>query len=207
MLPDYYQYEVSVTGGILNTVICVYQKSSYTEYENKSRINEMLENLQLKLIKELPIYDEVWNAFVFQNSELDVKEFQKLDTNSQLYYKEAGMKKKDNDYNAANMLIMGMALLERRAGQYKNKQQKVENRLYMVTDDAPKREQISRIFLEDKQRILLHPRFRQLPVHLYLYKTEDIDFDLYETYVRSTGESHVQILKCSRAERNQKIWR
>lgn len=194
MLSDEFQYEVSAAGGILNAVICIYQKP--VQQEDQSRMNEMLEKLQLQLKTELQTYDEIWNAFVFQNSQLDVKAFQQLDKDSWLYYKESGIE--SNTHNAANMLVMGMALLEQKAQRQKDRMQNIENRLYMVADETPRREHIHRIFTAEKDRIVIHSRFRHLDFRPYLYRTEHVSFDVFETYARGFGEEHVQVFTCGK---------
>lgn len=174
-----------------NVVICIYHKKGRHQ---QSMINEMLEGVQSKLKKKLKNYKEIQIAYVYEtNSILDVKEFEKLEENTPIYYKEPCNKEK-GEHNLAYVYFMGLAVLEKQLE--KNPQRNVENIVYLITDEEFGRTMVNRILYA------LHARFSHLNFQAKLVKTSDVgkneDFESYmneiEVKSRKRDENYTRII-------------
>ena len=157
--------------GNLNVVICINQNLGHAR---KSPINQMLEDVQLELKKELPSYEAIHVAFVYETPLLNVKLFEILTEETPVYYKEPC--EYSETHNMKQLFFMGLVLLE--------KQQKVvvgESRFYLLTD-----ERFSRVHINE---IVQNSRFSNLKFKPVLYTNQPKDEkDLLVQYFNKYGD-------------------
>ena len=158
--------------GCLNVVVCIYNKlgtrKKTDDDEVQDRLNQTLEALQQKLKAELPDYDEIKIAYVYEAPLLTVRPFEVLGEDSPILYKRPCSQKGGN-HDLAQVLFMGLALLEQSSADMED----VQNRLYLVTDERFERKYVNELVFQDKKAgtIRWNPRFSHLDVKAYLYKT------------------------------------
>lgn len=161
----------------LNVVICIYHTVGL---HRESVMNKMLEEVQLELKEERDAYQEIQVAYVYETeSLLDVKSFQKLETETPIYYKEPCASHKMN-HNLAHVWFMALALLEKQANKMESK---AENRLYFLTDEKFSRVEVNQIFEKKDGNVMIHPRFSKLSFIPFLKKTKHAGGDLLEEYI------------------------
>lgn len=181
MLSERFGEEFPANEQKLNVVICVFHKDA--ELEDKSPLNQMLEELQFKLKKELERYKEIQVAYVFHDDNLNVREFEKLEKSTPIYYKELSQ-----SYNFAHIWLMGMVLLEREQQEEKKTKFTVENRIYLVTDAKLPRDKV-RLIIEERRGLRMHSRFEQLDFRPFLWRSEEAKGDILEEYIEKEGET------------------
>lgn len=182
LLSDQFSEEFPANEQKLNVVICVFHKNA--ELEDKSPINQLLEELQLELKKEIDHYSEIQVAFVFHDKSLGIREFEKLEKDTPIYYKEPSQ-----SYNFAHIWLMGMALLERKQEEEENPEFPVENRLYLVTDARLPRDKVRLVVEEERGELRMHPRFDQLDIRPFLWRSEEAKGDILEEYIEKEGNT------------------
>ena len=153
----------------LNTVICIFQKQGYG---NNSRINEMLENIQIELKKELTNYKQVLIAYVYEAPVLSVRPFQEFTKESPVYYQRPCEEEEVHDL--AHLMFMGLALMKRLPEPLED-----ENRLYLLTDEdfdqMRIKMQLKELVFQDRKtgEVRIHPNFEDIPFRPFLYKSTE----------------------------------
>ena len=160
-----YVHGFSALKNRLNVVICIYQKPGQCL---RSPVNRFLEYVQNALKKEFDNYREIQIAYVYENpSTLGVKPFERLITNTPIYYKEPYEKYKPHDIS--HVVQMGLALLRQKCAEDGKEEKNRENRLILISDDYFEDSQTKKIFYEKEDTICLNPCFSDLSVDFYLY--------------------------------------
>lgn len=177
----------------LNVVICVFHENA--EHAYKSPLNQMLEELQIDLKKELEEYDKIEVAFVFNDDLLEIKEFQELESKTRIYYKEPSQA---GDF--AHIWFMGLALLEKKLQEEEDIVTSIENRVYLVTDEQLPREKVRLIIEEKDGELRAHSRFDKIDFIPYLYRSEETSGDILEEYILKGNENGIHILKRKESE-------
>lgn len=161
-----------IENSCLNVVICIYNKlgarKKTDDDEVQDRLNQTLEVIQQKLKAELPDYEEIKIAYVYEAPLLTVRPFEVLREDSPVIYKRP-CSQKGGIHDLAQVLFMGLVLLEQNSANMDD----VQNRLYLVTDERFERKYVNELVFGDKEdgAIRWNPRFSQLNVKSYLYKT------------------------------------
>lgn len=176
-----YKEKYHVYAEVLYAVICIHQAPSIER--DRSPVNQMLENVQKMLQKELEHYREVYLAIVYDEDGLQVKSFKKLEKGNMIYYR--GRQAEDEGGSFSRLWLMGMALLEQ--AQKKAGREVQEKKLILITDSSLPRAEISRVVAKDSQEIQMHPRFKELNFNPVIYKTADADCDYLENYVPASS--------------------
>lgn len=188
MCLDKYEGVIDPPEKKLNAVICIYQKLGWG---NKSPVNMMLEKLQLELKNELNkgAYSSIRLAFVYELPKtLGVRRFEKFDADTPILFKEYFER---THHSLARVVFMGMALLERERDSEK---ELTENRLYLVTDDQFKLDDMKRLVYGSKEgfaedgNTFINARFAMACDTAYLYKTSDAGTGEFEKKFRNTRQ-------------------
>lgn len=162
----------------LNAVICIYQRMGYF---GKSKINEMLEEIQADLKKKLSCYEEVRVSFVYEAPLLAVKPFEKLTEETPVYYQR--LCEGEEIHNLAHVMFMGLALLERQKDMKTD-----ENLVYLLTDeqhfDMVQVQEL--VYLDQSGNVKINPRFAQIPFTPILYKTGSVGKSMLENFFKET---------------------
>ncbi len=184
---DKFRKEFPAESEILHVVICVTQNS--IGITDKSPVNQILEGVQQGLKEELDKYQEIQVAFVYQTPELEVKDFQKLEKNTPIYYREPTPAGKG--YNLVHVWLMGLVLLEKKQHEAEGRRDSAENRLYLLTDERVPYYKANLAVVESEGEIRIHPRFEQLKFYPFLFRSKDANGDILEKYIRQHGECKV----------------
>lgn len=157
----------------LYVTICIYH---IPRLGTSSPINKMIEEVIEELKSELPDYEEIQIAYVYETRGLmDVKEFQPLTEDSPVYYKEPC--EIIVSHKLEHVFFMGMAMLE----PIQERDDAPETRLYLITDE--KFERVNQIVYRDENRIRMNPRFSGMYTKIILRKAPNAGGDILEEYI------------------------
>lgn len=178
-----YEDELRTNKRDLNAVICVYQKPGFS---SKSPVNRMLEKLVAGLKGEMPDYESIQIAYVYETRGLqNVLPFETVTSHTEPYYMEPIRDMADHSLD--HVFFMGMALLEQAKAVNNG-----ECRLYLVTD--ARFEHVNEVYWKDEEAIILNPRFAKMNPKVYIYKAENAGGEELEQLIKNQTGGNVEVI-------------